>query len=192
MSTYGRNFEFRVQPHGGQRSGRYINPADGAAIPIGAAVVADTASGRDTDGRLEIGYASASTEPVSGVHGIAVYEYAPNAFSGNDPLLTTYSDKDTIPVGKACYLVSGDEVVVVLRNTDEVDFYGQRTYDDRKMVDGLAGATPSVTVGEYLEPVSSPSDTNGYWQVTATKANAWLVVTAVDNTRQEVEARFMF
>jgi len=47
MSTYGRNFEFRVQPDGGQRASRYINPSDGDAIPFGAPVAVDEAAGED-------------------------------------------------------------------------------------------------------------------------------------------------
>lgn len=191
MSTYGRNFEFRVQPHQGQRAGRYINPADGDAIPIGAPVAVDEAAGADADGRLEVGLASGAVAPVNGLTGIAIYEWAYSAFAGDDELLTSFSDKDTIPVGGACYLVSGDQVKVVLRNTEEVNFYGQRTYPGRTMVAGM-GATPTVDVGDYLRPHDSPSDSNGYWQETSDAAEAWLVVTSVDLDRGEAEARFVF
>ena len=194
MSTYGRNFEFRVQPHGGQRAGRYINPANGSAIVLGAPVLVDTAAGADENHRLEVNLATGagSGTPANGLGGIAVYEWAPNAFSGDDPLLTLYSDKDTIPVGEPCYVVSGSEVKVVLRNTDANDFFGQRTYPARTMVAGVGIATPTVVVGDFLCPHSSPSDTNGYWQETSTASDAWLVVTHVDNDRKEVEARFVF
>jgi hypothetical protein len=123
--------------------------------------------------------------------GIPVYEWAPSAFAGDDPLLTLYSDKDYIPAGEPCYLVSGEEVKVVLRNTSESNFYGQRTYAGRTMVAG-AGATPTVAVGDMLRPHSSPSDSNGYWQETSDEDEAWLVVTHVDTARGEVEARFLF
>lgn len=191
MSTYGRNFEFRVQPHQGQRSGRFINPADGDEIPIGAPVVVDTAAGDDADGRLEVGLASGAEAPVNGMTGIVVYEWAPSAFAGDDPLLTTYSDKDYVPVGEPCYVVSGAQVEVVLRNTEELSFFGQRTYPAKTMVAGL-GATPTVGVGDYLRPHDTPSDSNGYWQETSDADEAWLVVTHVDVDRGEVQARFVF
>lgn len=194
MSTYGRNFEFRVQPHGGQRAGRYINPADGDQIVLGAPVLVDTAAGTDSDHRLEVNLATGAGDgrPRNGMGGIAVYEWAPSAFAGDDPLLVTYSDKDYIPVGEPCYLVSGEEVKVCLRNTEEIEFFGQRTYAARKMVAGAGGATPTVEVGEMLRPHDSPSDSNGYWQVTTDEDEAWLVVTAVHNDLGEVEARFLF
>lgn len=197
MSTYGRNFEFRVQPHQGQRAARYINPADGDAIVIGAPVAVITADQLDADERLNVQLVSTANAnvpavPVSGIHGIAIYEHAPNAFSGDDPLLVTFSDKDTVPVGEPCYLVSGDQVKVVLRNTNDNNFFGQRTYAGRTMVDEAAGATPNVNVGDYLMPHTTPSDSNGYWTKTATLSEAWLVVTAVNDDRGEVEARFLF
>lgn len=194
MSTYGRNFEFRVQPHGGQRAGRYINPADGDVIPIGAPARVDLVAGPDGDYRLEIALAEGvgTGTPKSGLGGIPIYEWSPSAFAGDDPLLVTFSDKDYIPVGEPCYLVSGDEVKVVLRNTDELSFFGQRTYAARTMVAGLSGATPTVSVGDMLRPQDSPSDTNGYWRETSVAAEAWLVVTHVDTDRGEVEARFLF
>ena len=58
------------------------------------------------------------------------------------------------------------------------------------MVAGL-GATPTVVVGDYLRP-GVGDDTSGYWTETATEADGWLVVTSVDATRQEVEARMTF
>lgn len=194
MSTYGRNFEFRVQPHGGQRAGRYINPADGTNIVIGAPVRVDTAAGPDENLRLEVNLATGvgSGTPKNGMGGIAIYEWAPVAFAGDDPLLTLFSDKDYIPVGEPCYLVSGEEVKVVLRNTAELDFFGQRTYAARRMVAGMSGATPTVSVGNLLRPHDSPSDSNGYWQETDVAADAWLVITHVDTARGEVEARFLF
>lgn len=194
MSTYGRNFEFRVQPHGGQRAARYINPADGSNIVLGAPVRVDAAAGSDENGRLEVGLASGvgTGTPKPGLGGIAVYEWAPNAFAGTDPLLTLYSDRDYIPAGEPCYLVSGEEVKVVLRNTAENNFFGQRTYAARTMVAGIGGATPTVLVGDMLRPADVPNDTNGYWRETSVASEAWLVVTHVDAERGEVEARFLF
>lgn len=192
MSTYGRNFEFRTQPDGPGRQGRFINPADGARIPMGAPARVDLAEGSDPDGRLEVNLATGATPaPRPGLAGIPLYEWAPSAFAGDDPLLVTFSDKDYIPVGSACYIVSGPDTKVVLRNTPDNNFFGQRTYAARKMVAGV-GATPTVVVGDMLRPHDSPSDSNGYWQETSTLAEAWLVVTHVDNVRNEVEAKFLF
>jgi hypothetical protein len=141
---------------------------------------------------LTCALATDGAPPKNGHAGIALYEYGPAAFAGDDPILTTYSDKDTIPTGAAIQLVSGDKVKVVLRNTSNRTFLQSRTYVGRTMVAGL-GATPTVGVGDYLEPFgATASDTNGYWKETATTANAWLVVTKVDSTRGEVEARMLF
>lgn len=197
MSTYGRNFEFRVQPTGGERSGRYIN-GDTIDIPLGAPVRVDTTSGENTDKRLPVKLAAGNTPaPRTGMAGILIHEWAPNAFSGSDPLLTVFSDRDYTPKpgsqeNSTGYLVSGPSVSVMFRNTDANNFFFQRTYAARKMVAGVAGATPTVVVGDLLRPHDTPNDTNGYWQETSTASEAWLVVTHVDNTRQEVEARFLF
>lgn len=204
MSTYGRNFEFRTQPDGPGRQGRYINGA--SDFPIGAPAAVDTATAMNADGRLTVNVQNGGTVPPKpGIHGIAVFEYAAWAFNGDDPVLVTYSDKDLVKAGAPCYLVSGPDCKVLLRNTKTTGgnvagsglgvqfptFFGQKTYATRDMVAGI-GATPTVAVGDYLEPQSSPSDTNGYWVETNTRANAWLVVTSVDTARGEVEAKFMF
>lgn len=190
MSNYGRNFEFRVPPHGGQRSGRYYL-AGTTDIPIGAPVSYDSGQDEDSMGLLPVSLETGATAtPKPGMGGIVVYEHAPAAYAGNDPFLTTYSDIDTVPHGKAVQVVSGVDVKVVLRNTDDSTFLNTRDYEGRIMVAGL-GATLTVEVGEYLTP-GTGNDNAGYWAVNATAANAWLVVTKVDNDRGEVEARFVF
>lgn len=190
MSTYGRNFEFRVQPHQGQRASRYITGA--ANIPFGAPVAVNVASGVDANGRLKVELASGAVGPRTGMHGLAMFEWGPRAFEGVDPNLTTYSDRDYAPAATPVYLVSGAQVEFALRNTEDRSFYGQHTYLGRKMVAGLAGSTPTVAVGDLLRPHSSPSDANGYWQETSTASEAWLVVTWVSNNRSECQARFLF
>lgn len=193
MANYGRNFEFRVSPVHGQRGSRYATQpasASAATIPIGAPIQVLDGS-EDTAGRLLVELADDGTPPKSGMHGIAVFEHAPAAFAGDDPFLATYSDKVDVPDGAGVQLVSGSEVKVVLRNTADRTFLNSRDYDGKTMVAGI-GATPTVAVGDYLEPHASPSDTNGYWQETATAANAWLLVTKVDTSRGEVEARMLF
>lgn len=188
--SYGRNFEFRVPPHGGQRGARYALADGVTGLPIGAAVAAT--GSEDDHGRLLVELAADGAAPVAGINGIAVYEHGPAAFAGDDPILTTYSDKDTVPADAAVQVVSGDTVKVVLRNTADRTFLNTRSYEGRTMVAGL-GATPTVAIGDYLEPYgASASDTNGYWKETATASNAWLVVTHVDSARNELEARMLF
>jgi hypothetical protein len=204
MGTYGRNVEFRIPPKGGYRGGRYssnVTPLSGSGsgngaagtglIPIGAPIVADNTAGIDALGRQIVKLAEGGSAPMAGVSGIAVYEYAPAAFAGFDPLLTTYSDLGTVPAGQACQLVNGSSVKVVLGNTYSEVFLGVRTYPGRIMVAGLSSVTPSVAVGNYLTP-GTGDDTNGYWAVTGTLANAWMVVTFVDTVRVQVEARLVF
>lgn len=190
MSNYGRNFEFRVPPHGGQRSGRFYL-AGSADIPIGAPVSYDSTKDENTLGLLPVTLETGVTDtPAPGMGGIAVYEHAPAAYAGHDPFLTTYSDIDYVPAGRACQVVSGKDVKVVLRNTEDSTFLHTREYKGRVMVPYL-GATLSVEPGDYLTP-GVGDDTDGYWAVTADAAKAWLVVTKVDNDRGEVEARFVF
>lgn len=188
MST--RNFEFRVSPRGGQRSGRFVVSA---ATLIGAPV--KLAAGADPSsqelGLIEVELATGAQAPVAGLSGICVYEYkGAEGYAGDDAALTTWSDKDTTPAGAAVQVVSGDTVKVAFRNTDDAVFLNTRTYQGRTMVAGM-GATPSVAIGDYLTP-GTGNDTAGFWAETANVAEAWLVVTGVDTARGEVEARLMF
>ncbi len=146
MSNYGRNFEFTVPPDGKDRKGRFYN-AEGAAFPIGAPV---TASNGATNAlglepvTLTTGATNAPDNKGNGRGGIAIYEYAPNAFSGDDPQLTVYSDKDTVPDLAAVQVVSGTHIKVRFRNTAATSsFLNTRTYVGRMMVAGV-GATPTV------------------------------------------------
>lgn len=192
MGTYGRNFEFRVVPDGDDRGGRYATQtavAYATVIPQGAPV---KVVGEDTLLRSTIALADTGAPPVIGINGIAIYEHGDGAtWAGDDPLLTTYSDKSVLPYNKAVQVISNPRVKVVFTNTTASTFLQTRAYTGRIMVPNL-GATPSVVRGDYLEPATSPSDVNGYWQKTATKANAWLVVTHVDGPRDEVEAVMLF
>ena len=195
MSNYGRNFEFLVPPSGKQRKGRFFN--DGSEFPIGAPVAVDYVNGTtNADNALDMQPVvlvdGPANTPVNGQGGIAIYEYGPNAYAGDDTALTTYSDKDTVPAGAACQVVSGDDVKVRLRNTAEDTFLNTRTYPARVMVAGLNAATPTVAVGEFLTPQGTPNDTNGYWQEEADAAEAWLIITKVDADRDELEAQLTF
>ena len=133
----------------------------------------------------------AQAKPLPGKGGILVYEYGPAAYAGDDPFLTTYSDKDTAPAGAAVQVVNGTDVKVVLRNTDDETFLHVRDYEGRTFVAGIGIATPTLAVGDMLTP-GTGDDTDGYWAETGTAANAWLVITKVDNDRGEVEARLNF
>lgn len=190
MGTYGRNFEFRVPPVHGERNGRYSVPATGNTIPIGAPVLMTAAAAATDLGMSPVTLATGASAPKSGQCGIAVYEWAPAAFAGVDPYLTTYSDRDYVPLGAAIQVVSGTQVKVVFTNTSDSTFLGTRAYSGRMMVAG-AGATPTVAVGDYLTP-GTGNDDDGYWAETGSASNAWLVVTSINTTRGEVEARFVF
>ncbi len=189
MSTYGRNFEFRVPPQSGQRSGRHAVPTTGTAIPIGAPVKLTAAAAANSLGLSPVTLATGATNPVSGIHGIVVYEWGPAAFAGDDPYLTTYSDKGYVPLGAAVQVVSGPDVKVVFTNTVASTFLTARSYAGRIMVAGM-GATPTIAVGDFLTP-GTGDDTSGYW-AEGNATNGWLVVVGVDTTRSEVEARFTF
>jgi hypothetical protein len=190
--SYTRNFEFRVPPHSGQRAGRYaIDPA-GSPILIGAPIKVDPTKTHTGLGVPIVILATGATAPVSGQMGICVFEFkGDEGYAGVDPYLNTYSDLAMAPAGQAVQLVSGDSVKVSFRNTNAVTFLGARAYPNRTMVSEGGGATPNVDVGNFLTP-GTGNDTAGYWAVTASATNAWLVVTGVDDQRSEVEARFLF
>lgn len=190
--NYGRNFGFRASPKGAQRDGRFKVPGTGTAIPLGAPVKADTAVAPDALGLQELDLATGAQAPKPGQCGIVVFEYkGAEGWAGDDPYLTRAADKDTAPLGSAVQVVAGDDVKVWFRNTDTQTFLGTRSYAGRTMVSEGAGATPNVNVGDYLTP-GVGTDTDGYWAVTTNAANAWLVVTEVDDTRGVVTARFVF
>jgi hypothetical protein len=191
MTTYGRNFGFRVAPQNESRQGRFSTPPAGNPIPLGAPVIADLAAGLDPFGNQIVKLAPSGTLTTAGaLLGICVYEYAPAAFAGLDPLLTTYSDLGTAPLAKAIQVIFGVQTKLWLANTVTESFLGARTYPGRTMVSGI-GASPTVIVGDYLIPFTG-DDVNGYWQSTATAAGAWAVITNVDTVRAEVEARLLF
>lgn len=190
MSTYGRNFEFRVAPKSVNRSGRYYL-AGASAVAIGAPVIVDDPATESDLGLIPVVLATgAQAKPNPGQGGILVYEHGPAAFAGDDPWLTTYSDKDTAPAGAAVQVVNGDYVKVVLRNTEDQTFLETTDYEGKTYVAGL-GATLTLAVGDMLTPGTGDT-TSGFWAETATAANAWLIVTKVDNVRGEVEARLNF
>lgn len=185
MST--RNFSFRVPPKSVNRAGRYF--LDSATdLPIGVPVV--LSGDDDGAGRLGVELATgAQAKPLPGKGGVLVYEHIQHI--GKDPYLSTYSDFDVAPAGQAVQVVNGEYVKLGFKNTTATSFLTRSNYPTaRVMVAGL-GATSSVAVGEMLTP-GVGNDEDGYWAETATAANAWLVVTAVNASTGEVEARLNF
>lgn len=193
MGSYGRNFDFRVMPQGGERGARFMLGGT-TDIPIGAPVKYDgsvdtTAYG---EGVVGVKLALGAQPPRPALSGIAVYEHAPSWSAGYDPVLTNYSDIDTVPAGKLCQVVSGDHVKVVLTTTVDRTFLHTRAYTGRVMVAGLGGSTSGdAEAGDYLTP-GNGTDDDGYWATNATASNGWLVVTSRNETNLEVEAVMTF
>lgn len=190
MTSYGKNFEFTYPPLTGNRSSRHYL-TETTEVPIGIPVVYDSDESVNDLGLMPMKLATgAQVAPKPGLGGVAVYEYGPAAFAGDDPALTTYSDKDTIPVGAAIQVVNGTYVKMRLRNTEASTFLHTRAYAGRVMVAGIGIATPTLVVGDYLTP-GTGDDTDGYW-AESNSTNAWAVITKVDNDRAEVEAQLLF
>jgi hypothetical protein len=185
MASYGKNFDFRVPPQHGQRGGRYAIPADAENdIAIGAPVKW-TGDETDLNGCLPVDLATGGSAPIKGQCGVLVFE-ADN-LAGLDPLLNSASDLGVAPRGKLVQVVSGDAVKVVFKNTEDHKFLTVRDYKGKTMV----ADAENISVGDYLEP-GVGTDTGGYWAVTSSAEDAWLVVEGVDATRGEIEARFTF
>lgn len=188
MASYGRNFEFRVPPVHGERGGRYTLGGSNA-LPIGVPVKAANGATPSTlyTGALPVALATGAQAPKKGTCGILVWEVDPGiGLGGVDPVVTTYSDYDTVPVGQQVQVVSGSQVKVVLRNTEDRTFLQTTNYAGRIMV-----PVSGLAVGDYLTP-GTGNDDDGYWVEDATASNAWLIVTSVDTARGEVEARLAF
>lgn len=189
MGTYGRNFEFRIPPDARNRPGRYVVPSTGTPIQIGAPVQITAGAAASSLGMQPVTLVTGATAPPVGSAGILVYEWGPAAFAGDDPDLTTYSDKDYAPLGAAVQMVSSTEVKVVFKNTAANTFLINRTYAGKVMVAGF-GATPTIAVGDYLTPGVGDT-TSGFW-AKGNAGNGWIVITSLDVARQEIEGRMTF
>lgn len=187
MTSYGRNFEFRISPPPEQRLGRYIN--GDTPIPIGAPVEVAAGAEPDINGRLEFALATGATPPVAGLHGIAIYEHV--VFDGYDPVLRTESDFGDVPAGQPCQLVYGKVNKVVFRNTTEegLTFLGRPNGSPRVMI--APADLTGLAVGDGIRP-GTGDDTAGYWEAAAGGEDAWFIVTQVDPERGEVEAQMQF
>lgn len=194
MASYGRNLEFRIPPEPEARGGRFVlTGTAGTTVALGVPVTYDSVTAASTDfpGAANVKLATGAQAPVEGLSGILLYEHAPAAFAGFDPLVTTYSDFGYAPVGKLVQVIHDPDVKVLLRNTSTSTFLQAHSYAGRKMVAGVGGATPGIAVGDLLTP-GTGDDTSGYWAKTTVAADGWLKVVAVDNTRLEIEAQLLF
>lgn len=187
MTTYGRNFEFRISPPPEQRLGRYINGDN--PIPIGAPVAVAPGTEPDVNGRLQFELATGATAPVTGLHGIAVYEHL--VYDGFDPVSRSESDFGDVPANQPCQLVYGKVNKVVFRNTTEetLTFLGNRNGTPRVMI--APADLTGIAVGDGIRP-GAGDDTAGYWEAAGAGEDAWFIVTQVDPDRGEVEAQMQF
>ncbi len=188
MST--RNGTFRKSPSGGERGGRFVL---GGSTVLTSFVPVVTNGSNDGLGRAEVVLAAEGTaKPVPGFGGILVYENIDSA--GTDLTINTTSDVDTVAPGRPVQVVTGDggRVKIALTNTVAGDGYYDRSGypKGRTMVAGASGPSATVAVGDYLLP-GAGSDSAGYWKETATAADAWLRVTAVDASIGLVEAEVL-
>ncbi len=187
-----RNFEWRVSPRLGESSGRFILGGS-TPLPLGVPVRVDT-DAEDGLGRYEVTLATNASQdkPLPGLGGIL--DFVAIRQEGLDPFTSTYSDYvDTVPVGEGVLVVNGNTVKGAWTNTDDTDQYLYRTGypTPRVMVAGIGIATPTVGAGDWLAP-GVGNDDDGYWEVTSTASEAWLIVTHVDNDTGLVEARVNF
>lgn len=193
MGTYGRGFDFRQSPLPQHRLGRFIA---GATVPQGAPVVAE--GDEDVNGRRAFVLADEDApRPPVGTGGVALFEQPDNnGLIGNqgNPLITRSSDFGTVPAGQPAQVVHGTEVRLAFWNVDEDDFRGMRAadpYPARVMVDGASGATPTVSVDDFLVP-GAGTDADGYWKVGGDADTAWAVVTNVEPETGHVTAQMLF
>jgi hypothetical protein len=181
---YTRNFGFRDFT-GIVREARNKVPASGLTGPdasgflIGTAVVEDSAN----PGQLVRPAGAAAPNALSG---IVLYEHI--QYQGVDPFLATSYDApfQVAPLGRMAQMVHGPGVKVWFKNTVDTPLYDGRLQAGVTLVNGLGGATPSISVGDYLTPGS-----NGRW-AEGNAGNGWLQVTLVNNTTGLCEARFTF
>lgn len=188
-----RNAQFRVSPRNGERGSRFV--LDTASDPLPQFVPVLVTGENDGLGRAYVELATDDggnkDKPLPGQGGILIYEQF--RYDGNDPLLTTYSDVDTVPAGRAVQVITGENrVKIAYKNTSADSFYNREDYPTaRIMVAGVSIATPTVAVGNYLTP-GVGDDTSGYWKETSDAAEAWLLVTSVNTSTDTVEVVLNF
>lgn len=191
-----RNFLFRQNINPENRKGRFVTGDE--AILFGSPVTVDVTAGDDSDGsdgygRSIVRLADSSDLPSANA-GILAYDgFVNDGMRGEDPVLTRVADLGLVDANTAVQVVSGTATRFTLINTEERSVGGGlRTYPARVMVADLAAATPTIAIGSYIKPIDAGDDTVGYWEPTATKAEAWAEVTAVDLDLQSLDAQLLF
>jgi hypothetical protein len=178
MGSYGRSFEWRATP---VEQARYARARVVGPVPIGAPVTLGPPLQADFTDALSARLTTGEQEFLVG-SGVVVYEWID--YHRLDPQIATLSDRDTVPDGVLCQVISDTSTKLIFKNYGPV--FAGRSRFNRIMVAGVGGAT-NLAVGDYLTP-GSGNDTFGYWTPTVDVAHAWLTVTRVDLARGEVEA----
>lgn len=185
MGTLGRNFEYRQPPIPQHRLGRFKSGT--TPIPNGVPVIRD-GDPDPTDLRTKVKLAVAGDAPIVGAAGVSTYEVQGpgDGYAGYDTALTRESDIDKAPPATAMQVCHGTEVRLLLQNTVARTFVN-RAYSARKMV---VDALSTLAVGDLLEPATTPSDANGYWQKGTT--DPWARITFINEDAGFVEAQLLF
>ena len=187
-----RNFHFLKSPTDGERGGHFVVGDSSAVLTSGVPVL--VTGGVDPLDRKIVGLAPEGTaRPNPGQGGVLNFESISSL--GYDADIYTYSDYDEVRPGDAVQVVTGNggRVKAAFTTTESgTSLLSNRSGYPRArvMVAGAKGATPTVSVGDYLIP-GAGNATAGYWKTTATKADAWLYVTEVDGVNGVVEAEFL-
>lgn len=176
--SYTRNFGFRSFENI-VRDGRHKTPATGNPFLIGTAVQVDPAN----PGFLKRPTAASAPTALSG---ILVYEHI--QYQGVDPFLTSPQDYPftVVPLARFAQMVHGIGTKVFFKNTADKPLYDGRVQPGATLVAGLATATPTIAVGDYLTPAS-----DGTW-AEGNAGNGWLQVEQVVNSTGLCEARLTF
>lgn len=172
-----RNGRFRVPPAGAANAiPNDAGSVDGEVL-IGTAVVIDP----DNPGFVRRPTAGQAPGPHCG---LVVYEHI--QWKGTDPALTTSRDFETVPNGQYVQIMRGPGTKVWFKNTTAKTLYDGRSQPGRELVDAdaLSGATPSLTVGDYLTVTADGTFVEG------TRDDGWFIVEQIDG--DTVECRFTF
>jgi hypothetical protein len=175
------------------REGRFRAPASGDELMLGTLVEidpADTDRVREANGTSGVAI-SGSGDVRTDLCGILWYEHDSQTF--NDPRFGGAAgllpqDLNTAPNGRMVQVLHGPGTKVWFRNTaantTEPGLFYASDRAEVIMVNGLGGATPVVVVGDLL----GWDETNDYWEVTTTIAEAFLRVTNVNNDLDTCDA----
>lgn len=183
-STTTRNFGMRRFTNL-VREGRLRAPATGDALRLGTFVEQDP----NSDEYVR----QAETAVVGGSDvrtitcGILWYEHDSQTLVGQ-AVPSLAQDNDHAPHGRLVQVLHGPGAKVWLRNTAAATTEPGLNFPNNReavtMVDGLGGASPSITVGDLL----AWDSTNGYYTATTDLTEAVLRVTAVYNDTATCDA----